>query len=97
VQGCPINNLAQEMSPLDEEFRQRLERIYVAWRRAFETALAKSIKAGRVRKDISPAKVAAFIVAALTGIIGTAKNAQDKQLLRDAGAALLDYLDGLQR
>ena len=64
---------------------------------AFETALAKSIKAGRVRKDISPPKVAAFIVAALTGIIGTVKNAQDKQLLRNAGAALLDYLDSLQR
>jgi TetR/AcrR family transcriptional regulator, transcriptional repressor for nem operon len=97
VQGCPVNNLAQEMSPLDEEFRRRLERIYAAWRLAFETALAKSIKAGRVRKDISPPKVAAFIVAALTGIIGTVKNAQDKQLLRDAGAALLDYLDSLQR
>jgi AcrR family transcriptional regulator len=97
VQGCPINNLAQEMSPLDEEFRQRLERIYVAWRRALETALANSIKAGRVRKNVSPANVAAFIVAALTGIIGTVKNAQDKQLLRDAGAALLDYLDSLQR
>jgi AcrR family transcriptional regulator len=97
VQGCPVNNLAQEMSPLDEGFRQRLEKIYAAWRQAFETALTKSIKAGRVRKDISPTKVAAFIVAALTGIVGTVKNAQDKQLLRDAGAALLDYLDSLQR
>jgi AcrR family transcriptional regulator len=97
VQGCPVNNLAQEMSPLDEEFRKRLERIYAAWRLAFETALAKSIKAGWVRKDISPSKVAAFIVAALTGIFGTVKNAQDRQLLRDAGAALFDYLDSLQR
>ena len=97
VQGCPVNNLAQEMSPLDEEFRQRLEKIYTAWRQAFETALTKSIKAGKVRRDISPTKVAAFIVAALTGIVGTVKNAQDKQLLRDAGAVLLDYLDSLQR
>ncbi len=96
LQGCPVNNLAQEMSPLDEEFRQRLERIYVAWRRAFETALARSIKVGKVRKDIAPTKVAAFLVAALTGIIGTAKNAHDRQLLRDAGTALLDYLESLQ-
>jgi AcrR family transcriptional regulator len=96
VQGCPVNNLAQEMSPLDEEFRRRLERIYAAWRRAFETALAKGIKAGRVRKDISPPKVAAFIVAALTGILGTVKNAQDRRLLRDASAVLLDYLDSLR-
>src|SRR6516225_5934122 len=48
VQGCPVNNLAQEMSPLDEEFRQRLEKIYTAWRLAFETAIANGIKAGNV-------------------------------------------------
>jgi AcrR family transcriptional regulator len=96
VHGCPVNNLAQEMSPLDEEFRQRLEKIYAAWRQAFQTALANGIKAGRVRKDVSPAKVAAFIVAALTGIIGTVKNAQDQQLLRVAGDALLDYLESLR-
>jgi AcrR family transcriptional regulator len=96
VQGCPVNNLAQEMSPLDEEFRRRLEKIYAAWRLAFKTALANGIKAGKVRKDVSPAKVAAFIVAALTGIIGTAKNAQDRELLREAGGALIGYLESLR-
>jgi TetR/AcrR family transcriptional repressor of nem operon len=96
TQGCPLNNLAQEMSPLDEEFRQRLERIYVAWRRGFEAALAKGIKAGKVRNDVSPVKVAAFVVAALTGICGTVKNAQDRQLLMQAGGALLDYLETLR-
>jgi TetR/AcrR family transcriptional repressor of nem operon len=96
VQGCPLNNLAQEMSPLDEGFRQRLEMIYAAWRLALQTALARGIKAGQVRKDVSPVKVAAFLVAALTGIIGTVKNAQDEQLLREAGGALLDYLDSLR-
>ena len=25
VQGCPLNNLAQEMSPLDEGFRTRID------------------------------------------------------------------------
>jgi TetR/AcrR family transcriptional regulator, transcriptional repressor for nem operon len=29
--GCPLVNLAQEMSQLDEEFRKRLERIFQAW------------------------------------------------------------------
>src|ERR1700721_3005512 len=29
--GCPLLNLAQEMSPLDEPFRKRLERIFLAW------------------------------------------------------------------
>jgi AcrR family transcriptional regulator len=94
--GCPVNNLAQEMSPLDEGFRRRLEKIYTAWREAFRAALSNGMKTGTVRKDLSPTKVAAFLVAALEGIIGTAKNAQDSRLIREAGGALLDYLDSLR-
>ena len=26
--GCPLNNFAQEMSPLDEGFRERIENVY---------------------------------------------------------------------
>jgi AcrR family transcriptional regulator len=96
IQGCPLNNLAQEMAPLDEGFRRRLEKIYSAWREALGTAFARGIKAGTVRKGISPPKVAALVVAALEGIIGTAKNAQSEELLTQAGQGLFDYLDSLK-
>ncbi len=95
-QGCPLNNLAQEMSPLDEKFRQILEQIYITWREALEAAFARGIKAGTVRKNVSPRKVAAFIVAAQTGIVGTAKNAQSEELMTQAGQAFFDYLDSLR-
>ena len=96
LQGCPLNNLAQEMSPLDEGFRRRLEKIYSNWREGLESALARGIKAGTVRKGISPRKVAALVVAALEGIIGTAKNSQSMELLERAGEGLFDYLDTLR-
>ena len=96
TQGCPLNNLSQEMSPLDEEFRRRLEKIYGAWRLAVKNALMRGMKAGTVRKDVSPLKVAAFIVAALSGIIGVVKNSQDEQMLKEAGEPLLGYLDTLR-
>ena len=96
IQGCPLNNLAQEMSPLDEGFRRRLEKIYLAWREALEAAFARGIKAGTVRKGISPLRVAALVVAALEGIMGTAKNAQSEELLTQAGHGLFDYLDSLK-
>src|SRR5690349_24925363 len=32
--GCPFNNLAQEMSPLDEGFRKRLAKILSEWHAA---------------------------------------------------------------
>src|SRR5256886_2972499 len=79
VHGCPLNNLAQEMSPLDEKFRQSLEKIYVAWRETVAAAFARGIKAGKVRKDVSPRKVAAFIVAAQAGLAGTAKKSHDEE------------------
>jgi AcrR family transcriptional regulator len=96
VQGCPLNNLAQEMSPLDEGFRRRLEKIYSEWRESLEAAFARGIKTGNVRKGISPRNAAAFVVAALAGIIGTAKNAQSEELLKQAGEGLFDYLDSLR-
>jgi TetR/AcrR family transcriptional regulator, transcriptional repressor for nem operon len=96
VHGCPLNNLAQEMSPLDERFRQILDKIYGAWRGSLAAAFARGVKAGKVRKGVSPNKVAAFIVAAQTGMIGTAKNAQDESLLVQTGEALCDYLDSLR-
>lgn len=94
--GCPLNNLAQEMSPLDENFRKRIEKVYAAWRDCLETAFTRGIKAGNVRKNVSPHNVAAFIVAVQTGIIGTAKNAQSEELMKRAGEAFFDYLDSLR-
>jgi TetR/AcrR family transcriptional regulator, transcriptional repressor for nem operon len=96
VHGCPLNNLAQEMSPLDPRFRKSLAAIYDAWRESLAAAFAGGIKAGKVRKNISPRKVAAFIVAAQAGMAGTAKNAQDEGLLLQTGQALFDYLDSLK-
>ena len=29
--GCPLNNLAQEMSPLDEGFRTRTQQVFELW------------------------------------------------------------------
>jgi len=81
VQGCPLNNLAQEMSPLDEGFRQCINKVYCAWRESIAAALTRGIKAGTVRKNVSPRRVAAFIVAAQAGIVGTAKNAQCEKLM----------------
>ncbi len=96
VQGCPLNNLALEMSPLDERFRQTLEKIYAGWRESIAGAFGRGIKAGKVKKGVSPEKVAAFIVAAQAGMVGTAKNAQCAALLGRTREALFDYLDSLK-
>lgn len=38
--GCPLNNLALEMSPIDEGFRRRVEFVYDRWTQALAAILA---------------------------------------------------------
>lgn len=94
--GCPLNNLAQEMSPLDPNFRARIDSLYLAWRERIAKALARGIAEGTVRRDISPLVAAAFIVAAQMGIWGTGKFSQDGALMTRAGEAICDYLETLR-
>jgi len=96
IQGCPLNNLAQEMSPLDEGFRQRIDKLYDTWRKCYADALASGVKAGKVRKDAAPRQAAALIVAAQMGIWGTAKSSESGELMTQAGEALCGYLDSLK-
>jgi TetR/AcrR family transcriptional regulator, transcriptional repressor for nem operon len=96
VQGCPLNNLAQEMSPLDNGFQSRIDALYAGWRKRYAEALEAGIKSGKVRTNIKPANAAALIVAGQMGIYGTAKSSQDKQLMLDAAEAICDYLDSLK-
>lgn len=70
IQGCPLNNLAQEMSPLDEGFRQRLDKPYVERRKSLAAGLSAGMKAGTVSKDVSTRNAAALIVTAQMGIWG---------------------------
>lgn len=94
--GCPINNLAQEMSPVDAGFRTRIEALLAEWRSAIEQALRRSQTDGTVSSHVRPAATATFIVASLEGCIGMAKNAQSHEILQQCGAALVDYLDNLR-
>ena len=50
--GCPLNNLAQEMSNIDEGFRQRLETIVAQWRSILSQALRRGQSEGTVRTDL---------------------------------------------
>lgn len=96
VQGCPLNNLAQEMSPLDEGFRNRLDRLYGAWRDSYAAALTAGIASGTVRSDVSCCKVASLLVASQMGIWGTGKSSQNNELMIQACEALGDYLESLR-
>jgi TetR/AcrR family transcriptional regulator, transcriptional repressor for nem operon len=78
--GCPLLNLAQEMSPLDEQFRKRLERIFQAWQEGVAMLLRKGQSQGTVRRDLNPDEAASFLIAMVEGYASLAKNAQDAKV-----------------
>jgi len=94
--GCPLNNLAQEMSPLDEGFRQRLDYVFRLWHDVTEEALERAKHQGKIRESIDCDETATFIMAALEGCIGIAKNAQSIERLRACNRGLVDYLHSLK-
>ena len=78
--GCPLVNLAQEMSPLDEQFRKRLEKIFNGWQEGIATALQRGQSQGTVRHDLVPKETASFLIAMYEGYVLLAKNAQDPKV-----------------
>jgi TetR/AcrR family transcriptional repressor of nem operon len=78
--GCPLVNLAQEMSQLDEQFRKRLERIFQAWQEGIAMALRRGQSQGTVRRDLVPEETASFLIAMVEGYEVLAKNAQDAKV-----------------
>jgi len=94
--GCPLNNLAVEMSPVDEGFRDRINDVYVAWYSALALALARGQDEGTVRADVDPAAAAVFVIGALAGARSMAKHAQSADVLNSSVGCLLDYIQGLR-
>src|SRR6202023_1637240 len=52
--GCQLNNLAQEMSPLDAGFRKRLAIIFDAWRVVGVSVFREGQAHGKVRRGVEP-------------------------------------------
>ncbi len=94
--GCPLNNLAQEMSPLNEGFRKRLKSVFREWREGIAKALRRGQERGQVRSDVDPLESADFFIAALEGSVSLAKNAQDRDLFDSCKAGLARYLESLR-
>ena len=94
--GCPLNNLAQEMSPIDEGFRIRTARIFKHWHQAIARAVRTGQKQGAVRTNVDPNEAATFFIAAYEGYFSLAKNSQDARVLRSGLKTLIGFLEGLR-
>ena len=93
--GCPLNNLMQEMSPLDELFQEQLNGVLGVWQKTVEGALKRGQKQGEIRAEVDYKAAALFIVSAWEGCIGVAKNMQSPKAFSVCMQQLHGYVQGL--
>jgi TetR/AcrR family transcriptional repressor of nem operon len=81
VQGCPLNNLALELSFGDPDFREELRQVFDEWRQALADRLRADQATGRAAA-IDADALAMFVVAAYSGAMALAKADQTSTALR---------------
>ena len=83
VSGCPLGNLALELSLSDELLREAIEDEYRIWRRAIAACLKRDAAAGRAPfASEDPTGFADTVVAMFTGAMSIAKAEQGTGSLR---------------
>lgn len=83
VQGCPLGNLALELSLADEDLRAAVEHAYRDWRGAIAARLRRDGEAGQAAfADDDPDGFADVVVAMFTGAMSIAKAEQKTIALR---------------
>jgi|SRR5580704_8753955 TetR/AcrR family transcriptional repressor of nem operon len=94
--GCPLLNLSQEMSGIDEGFRRRTARLFKDWHDAMAEALREGQKRGVVRNDINANETATFLIAAYEGYVVLTKNSQDPRTMQSGQRRVSGHLETLR-
>jgi AcrR family transcriptional regulator len=94
--GCPLLNLSQEMSGLDEGFRRRTAKLFKDWHDAIAEALREGQKGRVVRSDIDANEMATFLIAAYEGYVVLTKNSQDARMMQSGQRRVIRLLESVR-
>jgi TetR/AcrR family transcriptional repressor of nem operon len=92
VGGCPLGNLASELSDIHEGFRARLAQVFTAWRDRLIVALREAQRRQTLSASCRPEAVACFLVASLEGAILMTKVTKDIAVMELCVDELKRYL-----
>lgn len=94
--GCPLNNLIQEMSPLDEAFRVRMKNIVEKIQESVAAALQRGKAAGFIREDVDCVTVGRFFFASIEGSYTMAKVSKSREVFVSNMKLLTGFVQSLQ-
>ena len=90
--GCPLGNLAIEMSDIHDGFRQRIEEILASWRSYIAGALTRAQAKGQLAQNLQLDRIADFIFAGVEGAILVTKVRKDLAVLEGCLDELKQYV-----
>ncbi|HEV7252072.1 MAG TPA: TetR/AcrR family transcriptional regulator [Mesorhizobium sp.] len=91
ISGCPLNNLALELSGHDADMREAVDVIFKRWQQAVAEKIRADQTIGRLCR-LDPETGATFVVAAYSGAMTMAKAAQSTAPLERCADQLATYL-----
>lgn len=92
VGGCPLGNLALEMSDIHDGFRQRIGEILITWRNQISEAITRAQANGQLARNVHSDALADFIIAGIEGGILLAKVRKDVAVLEGCLDELKKYV-----
>lgn len=93
--GCPLNNLVQEMTPLDPGFRRRLRKSLNLWIDEMERHLIRAKKGKFIKSDVNCRELARFVVMTHEGFYGMLKGMGEPGIFEDLYRSLERYFQAI--
>jgi AcrR family transcriptional regulator len=92
VLGCPLGNLAIELSLADADFREAIQDVFERWRKALAQKLRADRAAG-ILPEFDPDGFATFVVASYSGAVALAKAEQAADPLKTCARQLAAIME----
>jgi TetR/AcrR family transcriptional regulator, transcriptional repressor for nem operon len=96
VLGCPLNNLVQEMSPLDEIFRKKLLAIIQKMQSSVKEALQRGQTNGFLKLSFDCDTIAWYYLSTLEGAYSMAKVSKSNVVYKRINQQLVHFLESLR-
>jgi TetR/AcrR family transcriptional regulator, transcriptional repressor for nem operon len=93
--GCPLNNLTQEMSPVDPIFKEKINAVLTTWIAETERYLRKAQAGGFLKPEANVKDASRFIVMIEEGSGGIMKNLLNRNTYHSLYESFRQYLESL--
>jgi len=90
--GCPMGNMAMEMSDIHEGFRKKIQEVFERWREQLAGALQRAKTLGQLSDHLDPARLAQFIIAGVEGGILLTKVKKEIRILENCFKELKSHI-----